>query len=233
MQPSEQSRHLRRLAALAPVIPVLVIDDAAVAPRLGQALVAGGLPVLEVTLRRPAALEAIRALASVAGARVGAGTVLTPEDAAAAQAAGAGFAVSPGLTPALAEACTRLGLPLLPGAITASEVMAAMALGYDMLKFFPAATSGGAAALAALSGPLPSVDFCPTGGITAANASDYLGLPNVPCVGGTWIAPPAALAAASWEEIEASAREAAALPRAWRDRAAGAANPGTPAQARP
>lgn len=213
MHPADQSRRIRALAAMAPVIPVLVIDDAATAPALGRALVAGGLPVLEVTLRTPAALDAIRALAGVPGAEVGAGTVLTPADAERAQAAGARFAVSPGLTPALAGACARIGLPLMPGAVTASEVMAALDLGYDMLKFFPAATSGGPAALAALAGPLPEAAFCPTGGVTAANAHDYLRLGNVACVGGTWIAPPQAQAEGDWRGIEARARAAAALGR--------------------
>lgn len=216
MTPAEQSRATRALAARAPVIPVLVIEDAGRAADLGRALVAGGLPVLEVTLRTPAALAAIRAMADVPGAAVGAGTVLSGDDARRAQDAGATFAVSPGLTPALAEACVAIGLPLLPGAVTASEVMAALELGYDMLKFFPAEPAGGVPALAALGGPLPQVAFCPTGGITPANAPAYLALKSVLCVGGSWVAPAADQAKGDWGAIEARAREAAALHRATR-----------------
>lgn len=211
MTPADQSAHLRALCARAPVIPVLVIEDAAHAAPLTRALVAGGLPVLEVTLRTPAALAAIRAMAAVEGAVVGAGTVLTREDAMRAADAGARFAVSPGLTDALAEACAAAGLPLLPGAVTASEVMRAAETGYDLLKFFPAEAAGGVAALAALAGPLPRIGFCPTGGITAENAGRYLGLPNVICVGGTWLARPSDLQAGDWAAIEARARAAAAL----------------------
>lgn len=211
MTPTEQSRAARALAARAPVIPVLVIDDAARAVDLATALVAGGLPVLEVTLRTPAALAAIRAMAEVPGAEVGAGTVLTRDDAARAFDSGARFAVSPGLTEALAQGCTDLGLPLLPGAVTASEVMAALDMGYDMLKFFPAEPAGGAPAIAGLGGPLPAAHFCPTGGITLANAPRYLALPNVVCVGGSWIAPVADQSAGDWAAIESRARAAAAL----------------------
>jgi len=211
MTPTAQSAYCRDLAALAPVIPILVIDDAAKAIPLARALVSGGLSVLEVTLRTPAALEAIRAMRTVPGARVGAGTVLSRDDAARAREAGADFAVSPGLTEALAEACTDLALPLLPGAVTASEVMRAAEMGYDMLKFFPAAASGGPDALSALAGPLPRAGFCPTGGITAETAHAYLRLPNVVCVGGSWIARASDLAAGDWSGIEARARTAAGL----------------------
>lgn len=211
MTPAEQSRESRRLAGLAPVIPVLVIEDAAHAADLARALVAGGLPVLEVTLRTPAALDVIRAMADVPGAEVGAGTVLNGDDAKRARDAGARFAVSPGLTEGLARSCGDLGLPLLPGAVTASEVMLAIDLGYDMLKFFPAETSGGAPAIAALGGPLPRVSFCPTGGVTPENAPRYLALKNVVCVGGSWIAPPKDQAAGDWAGIEARARAAAGL----------------------
>lgn len=211
MTPAAQSAHIRTLAALAPVIPVLVIDDAACAVPLGDALVAGGLPVLEVTLRTPRALQAIRAMADLPGAHVGAGTVLTRDDAARARDAGASFAVSPGLTEALAEACADLGLPLLPGAVTASEIMRALAMGYDMLKFFPAAAAGGPQALAALAGPLPQVRFCPTGGVTSETAPDYLRLPTVPCVGGSWVVRPHDLASGDWSGITARARAAAGL----------------------
>jgi 2-dehydro-3-deoxyphosphogluconate aldolase/(4S)-4-hydroxy-2-oxoglutarate aldolase len=180
---------------------------------LAEALVAGGLPVLEVTLRTPAALEAIKAMAEVPGGIVGAGTVLTSADARAAREAGARFAVSPGATPALLEACADEELPLLAGAVTASEVMALLERGYRTGKFFPAGTSGGAPALKALSSPLPQMTFCPTGGVSLANAPDYLSLPNVACVGGSWVAPKDLVAAGDWAGIEALARDAAALPR--------------------
>jgi 2-dehydro-3-deoxyphosphogluconate aldolase/(4S)-4-hydroxy-2-oxoglutarate aldolase len=211
MTPADSSARMRALCARAPVIPVLVIEDAGLAPPLAEALVAGGLPVLEVTLRTPAALEAIRAMAEVPGAEVGAGTVLTAGDLAAARQAGAGFAVSPGATPALLDAAEAEGLPLLPGAATASEAMALLARGHDLAKFFPAAPLGGAAALAALAGPLPQMAWCPTGGINAASAPDYLALPNVLCVGGSWVAPRAMLEARDWAGIEELARAAAAL----------------------
>ena len=211
MTPQIQSQKSRALCELAPVIPVLVVGDAARAEGLATALVAGGLPVLEVTLRTPAALEVIRQMARVPGGHVGAGTVLTPDDAKRAKDAGASFAVSPGLTETLAHACEDIGLPLLPGAVTASEVMRAMELGYSMLKFFPAEAAGGAKALKSLAGPLPQVSFCPTGGITLGNARDYLSLPNVICAGGSWIAPDADVASGDWSAIETRAREAAAL----------------------
>lgn len=211
MTPAEQSARIRALCARAPVIPVLVIEDAADAVPLACALLAGGLPVLEVTLRTPAALDAIRAMTAVDGVAVGAGTVLTRADALRAREAGARFAVSPGLTDALAAACTEAGLPLLPGAVTASEAMRASESGFDMLKFFPAEPAGGAAALSALAGPLPHLGFCPTGGITADNAARYLALRNVACVGGSWVARPEDVASGNWAAIEARARAAAAL----------------------
>ena len=211
MTPDRQSARMRAVCALAPVIPVIVIDDAAHAEPLARALVAGGLPVLEVTLRTPAALEAIGAMARVPGAVVGAGTVLTAQDVRRAQDAGAGFAVSPGLTDALAAACGDAGLPLLPGAATASEAMGALEAGYDMLKFFPAGPAGGPAYLKALGGPLPGIAFCPTGGVSVQNAGDYLRLPNVACVGGSWVAPEAMMRAGDWAGIEALARAAALL----------------------
>jgi 2-dehydro-3-deoxyphosphogluconate aldolase/(4S)-4-hydroxy-2-oxoglutarate aldolase len=203
------SRRLRELCARAPVIPVLVIEDARQAAPLAEALVAGGLPVLEVTLRTPAALDAIRAMAQVPGAEVGAGTVLDARDVAAARAAGARFAVSPGATPALLDAAEAEGLPLLPGAATASEAMTLLARGFEVAKFFPAAPLGGPPALAALGGPLPQLAWCPTGGIGAATAPDYLRLPNVLCVGGSWVAPKDRVAAGDWATVEALAREAA------------------------
>ena len=211
MTPEIQSQKSRALCEIAPVIPVLVVGDAARAEGLATALVAGGLPVLEVTLRTPAALEVIREMAKVPGGHVGAGTVLTPDDAKRAKDAGASFAVSPGLTETLARACADIGLPLLPGAATASEVMRAMEMGYSMLKFFPAEAAGGTKSLKSLAGPLPQVSFCPTGGITLNSAPDYLALPNVVCVGGSWIAPDAEVASGDWRAIEARAREAFAL----------------------
>ncbi|KRS19004.1 bifunctional 4-hydroxy-2-oxoglutarate aldolase/2-dehydro-3-deoxy-phosphogluconate aldolase [Roseovarius indicus] len=211
MTPQDASRRTRELCGLAPVIPVLVVEDAGKARPLAEALVAGGLPVLEVTLRTPAALEAIRAMAEVPGGHVGAGTLISAEDVRAAKAAGATFGVSPGATDALLAACEEEGLPLLAGAATASEAMRLLARGYDMLKFFPAEASGGSAALKALGGPLPQVSFCPTGGVSPGNAGDYLKLSTVPCVGGSWIAPADLVTAEDWGAIEAKAREAAGL----------------------
>lgn len=213
MIPALQSAAARQICALAPIVPVIVVKDIAHAEPLARALVAGGLPALEVTLRTPCALDAIRAMAEVEGGTVGAGTLLTPADVKAAKAAGAKFGVSPGLTERLVRACEDEGLPLLPGTVTASEVMQALEWGYDVLKFFPAATSGGAPAIKALGGPLPQVSFCPTGGISLANATDYLSLPNVLCAGGSWVAPDAKVQSGDWAGIETLAREAAALPR--------------------
>jgi 2-dehydro-3-deoxyphosphogluconate aldolase/(4S)-4-hydroxy-2-oxoglutarate aldolase len=211
MTPTQMSQASEAVMRLAPVIPVLVIGDAAIAADLARALVAGGLPALEVTLRTPAALDAIRAMAEVPGGRVGAGTLLTAADVKAAKAAGATFGVSPGATEAIVAACEDEGLPLLAGAVTASEVMRLMERGFTTAKFFPAETSGGAAALKALGAPLPQMRFCPTGGVSLTNARDYLGLPNVLCVGGSWVAPAARVASGDWQTIEALAREAAAL----------------------
>ncbi len=213
MTPQEQSKFARGLAAHAPIIPVLVIEDLAHAVPLARALVAGGLPVLEVTLRSARALDAIAAMSEVEGGIVGAGTILTPADMKAAKAAGARFAVSPGATDRVLAAAEDEALPLLPGAVTASEVMALYERGYDMLKFFPAEAVGGAPALKSIGGPIPQVAFCPTGGISLANAPSYLSLSNVLCAGGSWVAPKAAMAAGDWEAITCLAREAAALPR--------------------
>src|SRR5262245_4374462 len=197
-----------------PVIPVVVLEDAAVAVPMARALVAGGLPVIEVTLRTDAALEAIAAIAAeVPGAVIGAGTVRTPGDVAAAVAAGARFLVSPGATASLLDALLRSGIPALPGAATPSEAMALHDRGLRELKFFPAEAAGGLPYLKALAGPLPDVRFCPTGGLTPANARDYLALPNVGCVGGTWLTPADALATGDFARIEKLAAEAAALPR--------------------
>lgn len=213
MTPAQQSRKAAEICALAPIIPVLVIDDLSKARGLAEALVRGGLPALEVTLRTPCALDAIRAMAEVPGGVVGAGTLLTPEDVAAAKAAGATFGVAPGATDRLIEACAAEKLPLLPGAATATEVMILLEKGYTVQKFFPAEACGGAAALAAIGAPLPQVRFCPTGGVNMKNVHDYLRLPNVLCCGGSWVAPKAAVAAGDWAGIERLAREAAALVR--------------------
>lgn len=211
LSPIEASRETRAICALAPIVPVLVVRDAAHARPLAEALVAGGLPALEVTLRTPDALDAIRAMAEIAGGVVGAGTLLTPGDVRAAKAAGARFGVSPGATDALLAACEAEGLPLLPGAATASEAMRLAERGYDMLKFFPAEASGGAPALSALAAPLPHITFCPTGGVNPENAADYLRLPNVLCAGGSWVAPGDAVAAGDWARIRDLASAAAAL----------------------
>ncbi len=213
MTPQEQSLATRAICARAPIIPVLVLDDVACAPALAKALVAGGLPALEVTLRTAAALDAIRAMADVEGGIVGAGTLLTPADIRAAKDAGATFGVSPGATPRLVAAAAEIGLPLLPGAATASEVMALWEQGYDMLKFFPAEAAGGVAALKSIGAPIPQVGFCPTGGITTENAASYLALPNVICAGGSWVAPKAKITAGDWAGTTALARAAAALRR--------------------
>ena len=208
---AEASRRSREICALAPIIPVLVIDDVAAARLLAEALVAGGLPALEVTLRTPSALEAIRAMSDVPGGVVGAGTLVTPDDVRAAKQAGATFGVSPGATDALIAACEAEDLPLLPGAATASEAMRLLERGYDMLKFFPAEASGGAPALKAIGAPLPQISFCPTGGVSPSNAATYLSLPNVICAGGSWVAPKDLVANGDWAGIEALAREAAKL----------------------
>ena len=211
MTPEQQSQKTRALCRLAPVVPVIVIKDASRAADLAQALVTGGLPVLEVTLRSDAALDAIRAMSRIEGGHVGAGTVLTPDDARRAKDAGAVFAVSPGLTDRLIDACAELELPLLPGAVTASEVMRAADAGFDMLKFFPAEAAGGAPALKSLAGPLPRISFCPTGGVSPQNATDYLSLPNVVCVGGSWIVTENDVNHGNWSAIEGRARTAASL----------------------
>lgn len=198
--------------ALAPVVPVLVIDELKDAVPLARALVAGGLPAIEVTLRTPVALDAVRAIAAeVEGAAVGVGSVRRPADFAEALQAGATFAVSPGSSPGLIAAARDIDLPWLPGAATASEAMALLEQGYTQLKFFPAESIGGATALKGIGAPLPELRFCATGGIGAHNAGDYLALSNVPCVGGSWVAPAAAVKAGDWARIETLAREAAAL----------------------
>jgi 2-dehydro-3-deoxyphosphogluconate aldolase / (4S)-4-hydroxy-2-oxoglutarate aldolase len=211
MKPRDAAIYAREICGLAPVIPVLVVDDAAHAVPLAEALVAGGLPVLEVTLRTPAALAVIRAMAGVRGGVVGAGTLITAADVRAAKEAGALFGVSPGVTDELLAACEAEELPLLGGVATVTEAMRMLARGYDVVKFFPAEANGGAPALKAFAGPLPQVHFCPTGGVTPENALTYLRLPNVLCVGGSWVANKGLMAAGKWDEIEALARAASQI----------------------
>ncbi|MET9951566.1 bifunctional 4-hydroxy-2-oxoglutarate aldolase/2-dehydro-3-deoxy-phosphogluconate aldolase [Streptomyces sp. NPDC006339] len=199
-------------AASAPVVPVVVIEDAADAVPLARALVAGGLPAIEVTLRTPAALDAIRAVAAeVPEAVVGAGTVVSAAGVASAVDAGARFLVSPGWTDGLLDAMRGSGVPFLPGVSTTSEVVALLERGVTDMKFFPAEAAGGVPYLKSLAGPLPHARFCPTGGISLASAPSYLALPNVSCVGGTWMLPAPALEARDWDRVEALAREASAL----------------------
>jgi len=212
MNQADRQQQIERAMRLAPVIPVVVIEDARAAVPMARALVAGGAPAIEVTLRTAAALEAVRAIAAeVEDAVVGVGTVLTQADLLAAYEAGARFAVSPGATARLLDAAEDIPLPLLPGAATASEAMALLERGYRHLKFFPAVPAGGAKLLAAWAGPLPQLRFCPTGGISAASAADFLALPNVLCVGGSWLTPADRLAAGDWAGIEQLARAAAHL----------------------
>ncbi|MEV5971066.1 bifunctional 4-hydroxy-2-oxoglutarate aldolase/2-dehydro-3-deoxy-phosphogluconate aldolase [Streptomyces sp. NPDC051921] len=200
------------LAPAAPVVPVVVIEDVADAVPLARALVAGGLPAIEVTLRTPAAPAAIRAITDeVPEALVGAGTVVSPAGVADAVGAGARFLVSPGWTDGLLDAMRGSGVPFLPGVSTTSEVVALLERGVTDMKFFPAQAAGGIPYLKSLAGPLPQARFCPTGGITLASAPAYLALPNVSCVGGTWMLPADALAARDWGRVEALAREAAGL----------------------
>jgi len=208
----QKQQKIEMTMRLAPVIPVVVIDDARAAVPMARALVAGGIPAIEVTLRTPAALDAIRAIAAeVEGAVIGVGTVLSARDLHAAEEAGARFAVSPGISPYLLDAAEDCALPLLPGAATASEVMTLLERGYRYLKFFPAVPAGGHKLLGAWASPLPQIRFCPTGGISLTNATDFLALPNVICVGGSWLTPADKLAAGEWAAIELLAREAAGL----------------------
>jgi 2-dehydro-3-deoxyphosphogluconate aldolase / (4S)-4-hydroxy-2-oxoglutarate aldolase len=198
----------------APVIPVIVLNDRAHAVPLARALVAGGIRMLEITLRTPVALGCIEAIAKeVPEAVVGAGTVRSAADAQAAAFAGARFAVSPGYTHGVGKACHDLGLALLPGVATGSEILMAQEDGYTALKFFPAMQAGGAPMLRAWHGPFNDVRFCPTGGITAQNAREFLALPNVACVGGSWLTPADALASGDWARITRLAAEASALSR--------------------
>ncbi|MES2414952.1 MAG: bifunctional 4-hydroxy-2-oxoglutarate aldolase/2-dehydro-3-deoxy-phosphogluconate aldolase [Pseudomonadota bacterium] len=198
----------------APVIPVIVLNDLAHAVPMARALLAGGIRMLEVTLRTPQALACIEAIArEVPEAVVGAGTIRSAADAQACAMAGARFAVSPGYTRAVGQACRDAGMPLLPGVATASEVMMAQEDGLTELKFFPAMQAGGVAMLKAWNGPFGDVRFCPTGGVTVANAPELLALPNVVCVGGSWLTPADALARGGWAQITALAHQACRLPR--------------------
>jgi 2-dehydro-3-deoxyphosphogluconate aldolase / (4S)-4-hydroxy-2-oxoglutarate aldolase len=206
--------NIRQILALAPVIPVLTIENVADAVPLGRALSAGGLRALEITLRTPACLPAIEALRkALPDAVVGVGTLTRPQDFVAASNAGAQFGVSPGLTAELAAAATEVSFPLLPGIMTPTELLAGLRWGYDTFKLFPAQQAGGVNMLKALAGPFPLAMFCPTGGVTRASAPDYLALKNVACVGGSWVAPPERVRAADWSGIEELAREAASLRR--------------------
>jgi 2-dehydro-3-deoxyphosphogluconate aldolase / (4S)-4-hydroxy-2-oxoglutarate aldolase len=204
--------RLMELFALAPVIPVITIEDAAHAVPLARALVSGGLPVIEITLRTDAAVEAARAIiAEVPGAVVGIGTVLTPVDLERAAKLGAAFAISPGMSHQLLDAASSGDLPFAPGIQTPSDLIACVTRGYDLVKFFPAVPAGGLAALNALGGPFPSVRYCPTGGIGEANVAQWLAHPKVIAVGGSWIAPASDIKAGAWSVIEQRARAAAKL----------------------
>lgn len=210
----ERNAAIDAVFAKAPVLPVIVIDRIDDAVPLARALVAGGLPVLEITLRTPVALEAMRRIAAdVEGAVLGAGTVLSPADLEAAAGAGCSFAISPGATPALYHAAEASPIAWLPAVATASEVMQGLAHGHQRFKFFPAVAAGGIAALKGFAGPFPQARFCPTGGIDAEQAPAFLALPNVGTVGGSWMLPKDAIANRDWARIERLAREAAALRR--------------------
>lgn len=213
MTPQEtKQQQLAALLALAPVVPVVIVDEAAHAVPMARALVAGGIRAIEVTLRTPAALDAIRAIAAeVPEAVVGVGTVLDAHQLEAARVAGARFAVSPGVSPKLLDAADAGALPLLPGVATVSEAMSLLERGYRHLKLFPAVPVGGVALLKAWASPLPQLRFCPTGGIKPETARDFLALPNVACVGGSWLTPKDKLASGDWAGIEQLARAAAAL----------------------
>lgn len=208
MTPQDASTKMLETAKLAPVLPVIVVDEIEHAEPLAKALVAGGLPVLEVTLRTPVALDAIRIMAKVPGSVVGAGTLLNAGHADAVKEAGGKFAVSPGSTEGLIHRCGEIDLPLLPGAATATEAMQLLELGFHMMKFFPAEAAGGVPSLGSFASPLPQITFCPTGGVSLANAPDYLALPNVVCVGGSWVAPKSMVASEDWDGITALAAAA-------------------------
>ena len=206
--------RLDELLRLAPVIPVITIERVADAVPLARALVSGGLRLLEITLRTAAGRDAAAAIvAEVPDAVVGIGTVLTPEDLARSRELGARFALSPGATPELLDAAAKSDLPFMPGVATASELMAALTRGFDVVKFFPAVPAGGVAALKALTGPFPQARFCPTGGVSEENAADWLALPNVVVVGGSWLTPAGEIRAGAWDRITERARRAATLGR--------------------
>ncbi|UZJ45035.1 bifunctional 4-hydroxy-2-oxoglutarate aldolase/2-dehydro-3-deoxy-phosphogluconate aldolase [Marinimicrobium sp. C6131] len=204
-----------KIVQVAPVIPVMVVERLEDAVPLAQALYNGGLKVLEITLRTPVALDAIRAMVDAlpGDAVIGAGTIVTPDDLKKAVDAGSTFLVSPGTTPELIEAAKASDVPLLPGIATPSEAMNLLAHGFTHMKFFPAESAGGVSMVKSIGGPLPQITFCPTGGINLAKAPEYLSLPNVACVGGTWMAPKELIAEKRWDEIEKLAREAAQLAR--------------------
>jgi len=205
------SAEIERILRLSPVMPVVVIEEAEPAAELARAFVRGGIRVVEITLRTPAALAAIAAIArQVPEIAVGAGTVLSAEDMRAAASAGATFAISPGATPALLSAAASAPIPYLPAVATASELMEGLAAGHHCFKFFPAGPAGGIAMLKAFAGPFPQARFCPTGGITQDSVRSYLDLPNVLCAGGSWLSPADAIAARDWKRIEALASRAAA-----------------------
>jgi 2-dehydro-3-deoxyphosphogluconate aldolase/(4S)-4-hydroxy-2-oxoglutarate aldolase len=206
--------NVLQIMRTSPVIPVIVVEKIEHAVPLARALVAGGVRVLELTLRTAVALQAIEAIArEVEGAIIGVGTITRPEDFDLSTKAGAVFGVSPGLTAALVSAAKDSALPLLPGVMTPSDVITARAAGFSELKLFPAQQAGGIGMLRALAGPFPDVTFCPTGGVSAATAPDFLALPNVACVGGSWLTPRDAIDAGEWSRITALAREATALQR--------------------
>jgi 2-dehydro-3-deoxyphosphogluconate aldolase/(4S)-4-hydroxy-2-oxoglutarate aldolase len=212
MSSQQTTAQLTKLLALAPVIPVITIEDAQQAVPLARALVAGGLRVVEITLRTQAGMDSARAiLAEVPDAIVGIGTVLTPADYERAAKLGVAFAISPGMSIALLDAAKAGELPFAPGVQTASDLMACVTRGFELVKFFPAVPAGGLAALDALGGPFPNVRFCPTGGINAANAAQWLDHKKVVAIGGSWVAPAADIKAERWTEIEQRARDAAAL----------------------
>lgn len=207
-------KNLEPLLRLSPVVAVLVIEDARNAAPLARALLAGGVKLIEITLRTPAALEAMERIGGeVEGAVVGAGTLLSPRQFDEVARRGCRFAVSPGATPALIEAASQSPLPWLPGAATLSEMMHLLEHGLSLQKFFPAEAAGGTAYLKSIASVLPDLSFCPTGGIDQRNAADYLALANVLCVGGSWVAPPALVKAERWGEIETLAASAARVPR--------------------
>ena len=206
--------RLSELLGLAPVIPVITIERVEDAVPLARALVSGGLRLLEITLRTDAGRDAAAAIiAEVPDAVVGIGTVLTPQDLARSRELGARFALSPGATPELLDAAAESDLPFMPGVATASELMMALARGFDAVKFFPAVPAGGTAALKALGGPFPQARFCPTGGVSEENATDWLALPNVVVVGGSWLTPAGEIRAGAWDRITERARRATALRR--------------------